>query len=247
MKKEVASTDQGRSDVAWAPVGRSEPPRDDGPLVLALPKGRVLKAIAALLGEIGVDASAPLSDSRKLVFDLGGDARVGGPFRALVVRGMDVPAYVEGGAADVGVAGLDVIREHGGELFEPLDLGLGRCRLVVAEPADRPPRDGALARLRVATKYPEITHAYFLGRGEQVDVIALHGAIELAPLVGLSDRIVDLVESGETLRQNNLRVVEEIAQITSRVIVSRVSLKTRAVRVRALLTALGAALARRQT
>lgn len=232
--------------------------RDGAPLVLALPKGRVLKAVAALLGEVGVDASEALSDSRKLVFELGGAPTLGGPFRALVVRGADVPAYVEGGAADVGVAGLDVIREHGGALYEPLDLGLGRCRLVVAAPEDAPARGprpagegqtspaSAPSRLRVATKYPELTRAYYLGRGEQVDVIALHGAIELAPLVGLSDCIVDLVESGETLRQNRLRVVEEIAPITSRVIVNRVSLKTRAVRVRALLAALTAALARRQ-
>ena len=200
------------------------------PLVLALPKGRVLAEAVELLRAAGIDASATLGDSRKLVFDL-----PGGEWRVLVVRGNDVPAYVQGGAADAGIAGIDVLWEQGADVYEPLDLRIGGCRLVVAEPEDRPVRDEAVARLRVATKYPELTRRHYLGRGQQVDVIRLHGAIELAPLVGLSDRIVDLVDTGETLRQNKLRVVEEILPVTSRLVVNRASLKTRAAALRKLL------------
>ncbi len=210
-------------------------------LTLALPKGRVLTEAVTLLAEAGVDASATLGDSRRLVFDL-----PGGLWRALVVRGGDVPAYVEGGAADAGIAGLDVLLEQGAHLYEPLDLGIGRCRLVVAEPESHPVRAEAVARLRVATKYPEITRRHFLGRGQQVDVIRLHGAIELAPLVNLSDRIVDLVDTGETLRQNHLRVVEEILPITSRLVVNRASLKTRGAALRPFLHALEVAVRRRE-
>lgn len=211
------------------------------PLTLALPKGRILHEAVALLRELGVDASECIADNRKLVFEL-----PGGLYRVLVVRSSDVPAYVEGGAADLGIAGLDVLREDGVDLFEPLDLEIGRCRLVVAEPIDRPVREDAVARLRIATKYPETARAHFLGRGQQVDIIKLHGSIELAPLVGLCDRIVDLVETGETLKQNRLRVLEEIAQVSSRIVVNRASLKTRAAPIRALLAALeGAVRARR--
>jgi ATP phosphoribosyltransferase len=212
------------------------------PLVLALPKGRVLRETVALFARAGVDVSGALSDDRRLVFDAPGGAPSGGPVRVLVVRGADVPAYVEGGAADAGVAGLDVLRERGAHLYEPIDLGVGKCRLVVAEPIDSPVRDDAVARLRIATKYPEWTRAHYLGRGEQVDIIRLHGAIELAPLVGLCDRIVDLVDTGETLRQNRLRVVEEIAAISSRLVVNRARLKLRAERIRPLVDALRATL-----
>ena len=178
--------------------------RSQRPLTMALPKGRILHEAVALLREVGIDASETIADNRKLIFDL-----PGGLYRVLVVRATDVPAYVEGGAADLGIAGLDVLREEGVDLFEPLDLEIGRCRIVVAEPIDRPVREEAVARLRIATKYPETARAYFLGRGLQVDIIKLHGSIELAPLVGLCDRIVDLVETGETLRQNRLWVTED--------------------------------------
>jgi ATP phosphoribosyltransferase len=211
------------------------------PLVVALPKGRVLEEAVALLLEIGVDARAVLSDSRQLVFDL---PEAG--WRVLVVRGSDVPTYVEGGAADVGIVGQDVLLERGADLYEPLDLGIGGCRLVCAEPEDRPVHEEAMARLRVGTKYPEITRRHFLGQGKQVDIIHLHGAIELAPLVGLCDRIVDLTASGETLRQNRLRIVEEILPVTSRLIVNRASLKTRGPRLRGLLAALEQAVRRRK-
>jgi ATP phosphoribosyltransferase len=211
----------------------------NGALTLALPKGRVLDEAVTLLGEVGIDVRVVQSDSRRLVFEVPG-------WRVLVVRGSDVPTYVEGGAADVGIAGQDVLLERGADLYEPLDLRIGWCRLVVAEPEDRPVREEAMAHLRVATKYPEITRRHFLERGRQVDIIPLHGAIELAPLVGLSDWIVDLTASGETLRQNRLRIVEEILPITSRLIVNRASLKTRAAQLRSLLTALEAAVKRRE-
>lgn len=204
-------------------------------LTLALPKGRVLAQAVDLLRRAGIDAGEALGDSRRLVFDL-----PGGLWRALVVRGNDVPAYVEGGAADAGIAGQDILLEQAPAVYVPLDLRIGACRLVVAEPEDRPVREEAMTRLRIATRYPEITRRHFLGRGEQVDVIRLHGAIELAPLVGLSDRIVDLVDTGETLRQNRLRIVEEILPVTSRLIVNRASLKTRAAALRDLIAALEA-------
>lgn len=209
-------------------------------LTLALPKGRVLAEAVDLLREVGIDASETLGDSRRLIFDL-----PGGAWRVLVVRGNDVPTYVQGGAADAGIAGEDVLREQGADVYEPLDLRIGKCRLVVAEPEDRPVREEAMARVRVATKYPELTRRHFLRRGQQVDVIRLHGAIELAPLVGLAERIVDLVDTGETLRQNRLRIVEEIQPVTSRLVLNRATLKTRAGALRPLIAALETAVRRR--
>jgi ATP phosphoribosyltransferase len=189
------------------------------PLILALPKGRVLEEAVVLFQKAGIDLSAITAKTRRLTFDLG-------ELRVLVVRDADVPTYVEYGAADVGVAGRDVLEEQGRDLYEPLDLGIGQCRLSIAEPADaRPNGDGR--QLRYATKFPHLTRRWLEARGEVADVIKLSGSVELGPLTGLSDRIVDLVSSGETLRQHHLREVETILEVTARLVVNRASLKVR--------------------
>lgn len=191
-------------------------------LTLALPKGRILRDTLELMEACGIPCTHVLDDSRRLVFDVPG-------YRFLVVRSQDVVTYVEHGAADLGVVGKDVILEQEPEVYEPLDLGFGYCRLAVAEPAASRGRGetGGWSRLRVATKYPRLAAAHFRTKGVQAEIIKLYGSIELAPLVGLSDQIVDLVSSGETLRQNGLVEVETILESTCRLIVNRASMKTR--------------------
>jgi len=190
-------------------------------LTLALPKGRLLDDALALLAGLGVEGVD--ADSRKLIFT---DARRG--LRLLFLKPADVPAYVSYGAADLGIVGKDILLEQNPDVYEPLDLGFGFCRLVVAEPRELFERDDPAkwSWVRVATKYPRLTEAYFSERGVQVEIVPLDGSIELAPLVGLSERIVDLVQSGETLRANGLVEVAEIARSTARLIVNRASMKT---------------------
>jgi ATP phosphoribosyltransferase len=190
-------------------------------LTLALPKGRLLDAALELLGALGVDGID--ADSRKLIFT---DARRG--LRLLFLKPVDVPAYVTYGAADLGIVGKDILLEQTPDVYEPLDLGFGFCRLVVAEPRELWERDDPAkwSWVRVATKYPRLTEQYFSDRGVQVEIVRLDGSIELAPLVGLADRIVDLVQSGETLRANGLVEVAEILASTARLIVNRAAQKT---------------------
>ncbi len=192
------------------------------PLTLALPKGRLLRPALELLGRAGLDGILP-DESRKLIF---ADAARG--LRFLILKPMDVPTYVEYGAADLGIVGKDVLEEQEPDVYEPLDLGFGHCRLVVAEPRALWERDdpSKWSWVRVATKYPNLARRYFADRGIQVEVVRLDGSIELAPLVGLAERIVDLVQSGETLRANGLVEVAEIMQSTARLIVNRASQKT---------------------
>ena len=191
------------------------------PLTLALPKGRLLYNALELLREIGVDGVE--AESRRLIFD-----HPGRGLRLLFLKPADVPSYVAYGAADLGVAGKDVLLEQEPDVYEPLDLGFGFCRLVVAEPRELWERDDPAkwSWVRVATKYPRLTEQYFSSRGIQVEIVRLDGSIELAPLVGLAERIVDLVQSGETLRANGLVEVAEITRSTARVIVNRASMKT---------------------
>lgn len=190
-------------------------------LTLALPKGRLLDEALVLLRDLGVDAVD--AASRKLIFT---DPRRG--LRLLILKPADVPAYVTYGAADLGIVGKDILLEQEPDVYEPLDLGFGFCRLVVAEPRELWERDdpSRWSWVRVATKYPRMTERYFSARGIQVEIVRLDGSIELAPLVGLAERIVDLVQSGETLRANGLVEVAEIARSTARVIVNRASMKT---------------------
>lgn len=190
-------------------------------LTLALPKGRLLDPALDLLRELGVTDVDP--DSRKLIFrDSGRDLEI------LLLKPADVPAYITYGAADLGIVGKDILLEQEPDVYEPLDLGFGFCRLVVAEPRALWERDDPAkwSWVRVATKYPRLTEEYFSARGIQVEIVRLDGSIELAPLVGLADRIVDLVQSGETLRANGLVEVAEITRSTARLIVNRASMKT---------------------
>jgi ATP phosphoribosyltransferase len=190
-------------------------------LTLALPKGRLLDPALELLRALGVNGID--AESRKLIFrDATRDLEI------LLLKPADVPAYVTYGAADLGIVGKDILLEQEPDVYEPLDLGFGFCRLVVAEPRTLWERDDPAkwSWVRVATKYPRLTEGYFSARGIQVEIVRLDGSIELAPLVGLAERIVDLVQSGETLRANGLVEVAEITRSTARVIVNRASMKT---------------------
>lgn len=186
-------------------------------LTLAVPKGRVLAPLAALLERAGIPAAPLRADGRALVRDAGA-------VRYLLLKPDDVPTYVEHGAADLGVCGRDVLDEQDSDVLRPLDLGIGRCRLVVA---GRVRADGAPAVPRVATKYPRWAAAHFAARGVQAEIVEVRGSVELAPIVGLADLIVDLVETGETLAKNGLEVKGEIGEISSVLVANRASYKLR--------------------
>ena len=205
------------------------------PLTLALPRGRILDEAVAVFARAGIDigAAEKARAGRRLIIPIPEHG-----LKVLIVRDTDVPAYVEHGAADFGIAGRDVLEEQGCDLYEPLDLGIGRCRMVVAEPEDRPVDETAQVHLRYATKFPEITRRHLQTRGTVAEIIKLYGSIEIAPLVGLADRIVDLVSSGETLRQHHLREVETILEVSARVCVGRASAKLYGDRIDALLSRL---------
>jgi ATP phosphoribosyltransferase len=206
-------------------------------LTIALPKGRILDEAAALFKAAGIDFTGAFKEKRQLISETIADG-----LRFMVIRSQDVPTYVEYGAADMGIAGKDVLTEQAKDIYEPLDLGIGACKMVVAEPAELRAGDnpGRWTHIRVATKYPNITLKHFLDRGIQVEIIKLYGSIELAPLLGLSERIVDLVETGETLKENGLVEVEDIMQISSRLVCNRASLKTKPRRVKDLIDRLAA-------
>jgi ATP phosphoribosyltransferase len=194
-------------------------------ITLALSKGRIFEETVPLLARAGIVPAEDPEESRKLIIGTS-DPQL----RIVVVRASDVPTYVQYGAADIGVAGKDVLMEHGGSgLYVPVDLGIGCCRLCVAAPRgfDYASAVRRGARLRVATKYVQSSRDHFANKGVHVDLIKLYGSMELAPLAGLADAIVDLVSSGGTLKANNLVEVEEIAQISSRLIVNQAALKTR--------------------
>ena len=210
------------------------------PLTIALSKGRILKETLPLLKAAGIELLEDPSASRKLIFDTTRD-----DVKIIIIRATDVPPYVQHGAADIGVAGKDVLMEHGADgVFEPLDLNIARCKLMVAAMNDAPEVGG---RLRVATKFVNVAKAYFAEQGKQAEVIKLYGAMELAPLVGLADRIVDIVDTGNTLRANGLEPTELIAHISTRVIVNRASMKTRHNDIQSILDKLAEAVASRET
>jgi len=201
-------------------------------LTVALPKGRVLRAVAPLLARAGVNSDL-LSDDRSLVRE---DRTLG--LRFLLVKPDDVATYVEYGAADLGVCGRDVLMERSYDVYQPLDLGVGKCRMVVAGVAGKP---APVDLPRVATKYARSAAEHFARRGLQAEVIHLHGSVELAPVTGLADLIVDLVETGETLAQNGLEERELVARISSILVANRASYKLRQERVRPLVERLRAA------
>jgi ATP phosphoribosyltransferase len=201
------------------------------PIILALPKGRILDEAAKVFARAGYDLSPVFADNRKLVHETE-------KLRVLVLRNSDIATYVSHGAADVGIAGSDVLDEEGRELYEPLDLGIGRCRMIVAERADSPVDDKAHSHLRIATKYPRTTRAYLHRKGITAEVIKLSGAIELGPLTGLCERIVDITQTGETLRQNGLVEIDTVGQVSSRLVVNPARLKLDGQRLGALIDAL---------
>jgi ATP phosphoribosyltransferase len=207
-----------------------------------LSKGRIYDETAPLLARVGIRPKDDPDTSRRLV--IGTNRR---DTRLIVVRAYDTPTYVQHGGADLGIAGMDVLAEHGGEgLYQPLDLGIARCRMVVAVRKGFDYRAAVRqgARLRIATKYVRSAREHFGAKGVHVDLIRLYGSMELAPLVGLADAIVDLVATGATLRANGLVVVEEIMRVSARLIVNQAALKTKRVALQPLIEAFGRAVRR---
>jgi ATP phosphoribosyltransferase len=208
---------------------------------IALSKGRIFEETAPLLARVGLRPKEDPGSSRRLV--IGTQRR---DTRLIVVRASDTPTYVQHGGADLGIAGGDVVIEHGGEgLYQPVDLGIARCRMMVAVRKGFD-YEGAVrrgARLRVATKFVNVTREHFGAKGVHVDIIKLYGSMELAPLTGLADAIVDLVDTGRTLRENGLAPVEQIMPVSARLIVNQASLKTKRARLQPLIDAFARAAA----
>lgn len=203
-------------------------------LVIALCKGRFLDPSLDMLAKAGIRFPEDAASSRKLIFT-SDDER----FRAVLVKPADVPTYVEYGAADIGIAGRDVIMESRADLLQPLDLNFGQCKIAVAGPKGAHSINGSEhPTIRVATKYPRITIDYYNARGIPVEIIPLSGSIELAPLIGLADRIVDLVETGRTLKDNGLEIVEVIAESSARLLINRAGYQTKREEVLGLIQAL---------
>ena len=208
-------------------------------LTIALSKGRIFKETLPLLAYAGIEAVDDPETSRKLILDTNHD-----DVKLVIIRASDVPTYVQYGAADLGVAGKDVLMEHGGAgLYEPLDLRIARCRLMVA---GRESWSEQAQRLRIATKYVNSAREYFAEQGMQVEIIKLYGSMELAPLVGLSDLIVDVVDTGNTLRANGLMPLETIADISSRLVVNKASMKRKHARVQSFIDQIAEAVRRQE-
>lgn len=203
-------------------------------ITFALAKGRLAEQAFELLEKLGVDCSEPRNPGRQLVlWDRKSNVRF------ILVKPSDVPTYVDHGVADLGVVGKDTLLEAGRPLYEVLDLTFGKCRLCIAGYQQQQP-SATRATFRVATKYPNIAHSYYDGKGQTIEIIELHGSVELGPVIGLSDVILDIVESGSTLRANGLTVLEEICDVSARLVVNRVSMKTKRERIRQLIDGLSA-------
>lgn len=207
----------------------------DKTVIFALAKGRLAEKSAELLQKCGIDCANILEPTRKLVLN-----DKSGKYKFIFVKPSDVPIYVEHGVADIGVVGKDTLMEEGAEVYELADLGFAKCRLAVAGYPDFDLTDKT--GLKVATKYGNIARRYFESKGQNVEIITLHGSIELGPIVGLSDVILDIVESGKTLKENGLCVLEEICDVSARLIVNKVSLKTKAQDIKPLVEKIGEAL-----
>lgn len=204
-------------------------------LVVAVPKGRVLEQLVPRLARAGIDGSVLLAESRLLIRELPGSN-----VSFLLLKPDDVPTYVEYGAADVGIVGRDVLLEREYDLYAPVDLGIGRCELMVCGTPGAPLTSTNGRPLRVATKFPNLASRHFRAKGEPIELIFVQGSVELAPLTGLADVIVDLVETGETLRQNGLEPLEAICEVSSVVVANRASLKLKRELIDPLLSALAA-------
>jgi ATP phosphoribosyltransferase len=209
------------------------------PLTIAIPKGRLLAESSALFEKAGLPSPRSLGLGQDGRRELAVDAPDAG-LRFISIRAADVPTYVEHGTAAAGIAGLDVLREEPRDLYEPVDLGIGRCEVIVARPRGGP-RLAPAALPRVATKYPNLAARHFARKGRPVELIPLHGSIEVAPALGLADWIVDITETGETLRANGLVPAETVLAVTARLVVNRVALKLDAERLRRLVDALSRA------
>jgi len=209
-------------------------------LTIALSKGRILKETLPLLAAADIVPAEDIFSSRKLIFDTNHEH-----IKLVVIRATDVPTYVEYGGADMGIAGKDVLLEHGAEgLYEPLDLKIAKCRLMVAGMKDAAPVEG---RMKVASKFVNVTRDYFAKQGVQVDIIKLYGAMELAPIMGLADRIVDIVDTGNTLRANGLEPMESIEDdISSRLVVGQPSMKMKYRQIQPIIDKLAEAVAKRE-
>jgi ATP phosphoribosyltransferase len=228
----AAAVETGRSRVSRGGIPR------ESLITVAIPKGRLLLESSALFERaLRVSPRALLEGTRKLA----ADAPEAG-LRFISIRAADVASYVEHGAAEVGIAGLDVLREEPRDLYEPVDLGIGRCAIVVARPKGRAPVPRGVAP-RVATKYVKLSAEHFARKSLPAELIELHGSIEVAPSLGLADIIVDITETGETLRANGLVVEETVLEVSARLIVNRVALKLHAERLRRLIASLRAAAA----
>lgn len=203
-------------------------------ITIALTKGRILKETLPLLAAVGIEPREDLDVSRKLIVDT-----TVANISLVILRGSDVPTYVRHGAADIGIAGKDMLLEHGGAgIYEPLDLGIAKCRLMTAGPISEPTVSGQRRRIRVATKFLNVARAHYARKGMHADLIKLYGSMELAPLMDLADEIVDIVDTGKTLAENGMAPRELIAEISSRLIVNKASMRTRHMSVQALIEAL---------
>ena len=209
-------------------------------LTIALTKGRILDETLPLLAAVGIEPNEDLESSRKLII-----STTVSSIQLVVLRGSDVPTYVRHGAAALGIAGKDMLLEGGGDgIYEPLDLGIARCRLMTAAPKGRSPPCNS-RRIRVATKFLNVARAHYARKGVNADLIKLYGSMELAPLMGLADEIVDIVDTGKTLAENGMEAREEIAEISSRLIVNKAAMRTRHSSVMALIDALSTVLKER--
>ena len=207
-------------------------------LVIALSKGRILKETLPLLAEAGIEPVEDLSSSRKLIFDTTVDS-----IKFIIIRATDVPAYVQYGGADIGVTGKDVLMEHGAAgLYEPLDLQIAKCKLMTA---GKKGEQAPAGRIRVATKFVNLAKAFYAKQGVQADIIKLYGAMELAPILNLADEIVDIVDTGNTLRANGLEPREHIHDISTRLVVNRASMKMKHAQIQPIVEQLAAAVKRR--
>ncbi len=206
-------------------------------ITFALAKGRLAEQAFELLEQLGIDCSEPRDPGRQLVL---WDRKQN--VRFILVKPSDVPTYVDHGVADLGVVGKDTLLEAGRELYEVLDLGFGKCRLCVAGCPEHQSASVNRATFRVATKYPNIARSYYESKGQTIEIIELHGSVELGPIIGLSDVIFDIVESGSTLRANGLTVIEEICGVSARLVVNRVAMKTKRERIREIIDGLSSLL-----
>jgi len=201
--------------------------------LIALPKGRLFDQTLGLLARAGVTTAKRLNESRKLTFQ---DDE--GQYEFVALKPVDIPVYVESGAVDAGIVGTDILREVESDVYEPLDLQIGKCRLVVAGPNGV---DLDFARhVRVATKYPHTAERFFRSKNAHVHIVRLDGSVEIAPLLGLADAIIDLVETGRTLQENNMRIFEEVAPVTAKLIVNRTAMKLKSASIGGLISQLDA-------